>query len=126
MLLGHTIDRCSVGCCYSHFMMYAGFAWMTTWGYCHDTWNSIRNAAKQWNHGIFWKCITKFTSVANTNHMPFKSGAWGKQKQTCHANLCKIYANGTHEHFKAAAKDIAKMLGRPEPMIGFCECASGT
>ena len=46
VMLGNTIDRCSVGCCYSHFMAYMGFAWMTTWGYCHDTWNSIRNAAK--------------------------------------------------------------------------------
>lgn len=45
-----------------------------SWGPFHDQWNSIKMA--------IWRAVVRFSSVANINHGPFRSGCWGKGKQT--------------------------------------------
>lgn len=95
-----------------HLMMSSDFLWTCVWFYFHDLWNSIKTAAKTSCLGRWWKRILQFASVANINHGPFRSGAWGKTKQTTHQQW---HDNVTveDEAFRDVARRQAALLGRP-------------
>ena len=79
------IDRGSTGATGVFFMASLGYLWSVLWGTMHDINNAIKGAAKKMNYvRNWWLIVTKFSGVSNLNHGPFRSGAWGKAKQSCH------------------------------------------
>ena len=83
-----------------------------SWGVLHDTWSSIKNAAKNCLAGKWWKTIVKFASIANLNHGPFRSGAWGRATQEAHAHYCSSLSV-SDDAFRAAARRQAALDGLP-------------
>ena len=112
LIIHHTTDRGSVGAALLHFAQHSKLLWLMSWGVFHDTWNSIKNAAKNCLAGKWWKTIVKFASIANLNHGPFRSGAWGRAKQEAHAHYCSSLSV-SDDAFRAAARRQAALDGLP-------------
>ena len=112
LIIHHTTDRGSIGAALLHFAQHAKLLWLMSWGVFHDTWNSIKNAAKNCLAGTWWKTIAKFASNANLNHGPFKPGAWGRAKQQAHAHYCSSLSVND-DAFRAAARRQAALEGLP-------------
>ena len=94
----HVIDRGSTGSALLWFGHHARLLWTCAWGPFHDMWSSIKNAANKTGKGKWWKLIVRFSSICNLNHGPFRSGAWGKGKQTALTVYCE-----THTHTAASS-----------------------
>ena len=110
LVLTHTVDRGSTGGALLFFMISQGYLWTVAWGFFHDMWNSIKNAAKKTANGKWWKTILQFASVANLNHGPFRSGAWGKSKQIFHKRYMESHTSDSLD-FVEAAKKTAYLAG---------------
>jgi hypothetical protein len=109
LTVNNTIDRGSTGAALMAFVMTHGYLWTVYWGFFHDLWNSIKNAAK--HVGGFWNYLVKFSSICNINHGPFRSGAWGKTKQSAHKSYMDKTTVNT-ESFREAARKTAALLGK--------------
>lgn len=108
----HILDRGSTGSALCWFAQHKKLCWVWSWGPFHDQWNSIKQAAKRCRGGEIWRAIVRFSSVANINHGPFRSGCWGKGKQTALRNY--MTKNTVHsERFRAAAQQQAALKGAP-------------
>ena len=79
VLMNHTVDRGSVGSAFLNFCLSLKVLWALFWGIYHDMWNSCKTSAKA--TATMWKRIVEFSSIANMNHGPFRSSAWGQAKR---------------------------------------------
>ena len=109
-----TVDRGSVGSSLLHFGVSQNYCWFIHFGFFHDLWNSIRNAAKSVCRGVLWKYILKFLTIANMNHGPFRSGAWGKAKQSALKQWCATYGPDSPELLQ-----LAPLLGESYGMPSY-------
>jgi len=109
LVSNHTIDRGSVGLGCLHFMEHK---LLTTCypGFCHDLYNSIKNAAKAMPTGQWWSRILEFGSIANLNHGPYRSNAWRRDKEEL---LCTWKANHDirSSEFRTVAERTAALEG---------------
>ena len=110
-LVHHHIDRGSTGGSLIFFGIHQGYMWTVSWGFFHDMWNSIKNSAKHFNGSNWWKMVTKFSSISNLNHGPYRSGAWGKSKQTYHKRYMDSHTENSAD-FRSAADKTAQLLGQ--------------
>ena len=74
-------------------------------------WNSIKQSAKGYQNGKFWRSVIRFSSIANLNHGPYRSSAWGKMKQESHADFMAKHTMASEE-FRRAARMTAWLLGQ--------------
>lgn len=83
-------------------------------GVCHDEWNALKNASKKCvvERSSLWTYLVKFSGIANINHGPYRSGRWGKEKQTTHAKLCNGLITKESARFLHAAEKQALLEGR--------------
>ena len=109
MLCCGFVSCSAIGCCWANYLEDANYIWMTTFGFCHDVWNNIKQANRKFKGGIFWNTVQRFTAVRNVNSMPFRSGAWGNAEQQTHADLIARFPHGSSDGFLEAAKNTAKM-----------------
>ena len=110
LVVNHVLDRGPTNCCMMAFAQQQGLLWVPHWGPFHDMWNAVKSAAKKVDAGGWWLQIMRFASVANLNHGPFRSGAWGKSKQ----NTLKTTLDTRTEYsddFREAARRTAALLG---------------
>ena len=112
LICNHVLDRGSTGMALVHYAQHQGLLWTWTWGYFHDTWNAIKAACKASNQGRWWVQVVRFASIANLNHGPFRSGAWGKAKQQAHLGWMSSHTQDSPE-FREAASITSSMLKRP-------------
>ena len=121
--INNTLDRCPTNSCMLNFCIFAQNICITAnWGRFHDIWNSVKNAAKkklllQDGSGrvvCLWTSVVRFSSIANINHGPFRSGCWGRGKQ---ATVKRI--EGSMSGRSAAVREVisaqCRLLGTPEP-----------
>ena len=87
--INHTVDRGSIGT--AVLAVCSGglgrLLWNVHWGVFHDGWNAVKKAAKDVADGVLWKQVVRFSSISNLNFGPFRSGAWGSEKQEALTNL---------------------------------------
>ena len=79
LLIHHTVDRSSNNCALVNFVMSLGYLWSVTWGIFHDTYNSVKAAARLTQD--WWDQVIRFAAYANFFHGPYKSKTWGLQMQ---------------------------------------------
>ena len=110
-IVNHVLDRGSTNVCLMSFAQHVGLLWSPTWGVYHDLWNGVKGAAKKVLKGRWWLQIVRFAGVCNLNHGPFRSGAWGKAKQS---TLRTSVATRTpeSEDFREAARRTAALDGK--------------
>ena len=48
LMINHVLDRGASGVALVHYAQHSGLLWSWMWGIFHDTWNAVKNAAKQW------------------------------------------------------------------------------
>ena len=51
------------------FMQSQWYLWNATTGYWHDVWNSIKQSAKGYQNGKFWRSVIRFSSIANLRYV---------------------------------------------------------
>ena len=93
------------------YLLPIGCYWSLHFGFFHDLWNSIRNAAKIADQGRVWKAIAKFAAVANLNHGPYRTDQWRRVKEAMLKRWCERH-NSTSEDFRAYAREQARAAGR--------------
>ena len=100
----HTLDRGSVGrAAVWYGATAAKLLWTFNWGVCHDEWNALKAASKAARGGFIWGQVVRFSSVCNLNAGPFKSAAWGKQKQDMHSRLVGGLLSPDSDTFRTVA-----------------------
>ena len=120
-LFTNTLDRCPTNSCMLNFCVFdQGMCLTANWGRFHDIWNSVKNAGKKKiidSTGAvvcIWTSVIRFSSIANINHGPFRSGCWGRGKQ---ATVRKIEGsmNGRSAVVREAIIEQCRLLGIPVP-----------
>lgn len=111
LIVNHVIDRGSTGLAMVSFASHIGLLWTATWGVFHDMWNSVKNACKAVCSGRWWLMVLRFASIANLNHGPFRSGSWGKAKQTALLGYLSSRTSRSPD-FRAAAFATASLLDK--------------
>lgn len=76
----------------------------------HDSRNATKAACKGYNGGIIWRHIVRFAAVANLGFGPYRSGAWGLEKQETLAHLASVKSPRDIE-FMAAVDAQAELMG---------------
>ena len=122
--INNTLDRCPTNSCMMNFCIFSASMCMTAyWGRFHDIWNSVKNSATknmvlQDGSGrvvCLWTSVVRFSSIANINHGPFRSGCWGRGKQATVKRM-----EGSMSGRSAAVREVisaqCRLLGTPEPM----------
>lgn len=110
LIINHVVDRAATGLSMFSFMASMGALWVPTWGWFHDLWNSIKNSCKAANRGRWWLFVLRFASIANLNHGPYRSGVWGKTKQTTLTAYIESRTSWSVD-FRAAADRTVELVG---------------
>lgn len=111
LIINHVVDRGSTNVSLMSFAAHCGMLWSVTWGWFHDLWNSIKAACKGVAQGRWWLMVVRFASIANINHGPFRSGSWGKAKQTALTTYLACRTSESND-FQEAARMTAALHGR--------------
>ena len=112
LTVAHTMDRGSVGAAMIHFCQSQQLLWTVHFGWFHDLWNSIKQAAKRARSSRVWHSVLKFMLIGNMNHGPYQSGAWGKAKQEALKNWIESHSIDSPE-FQLIAPKFAAANGLP-------------
>ena len=107
----HVLDRGSTGSALAWFAQKIQLLWTFVFGVFHDLSNSIKQAAKKTKQGKTWNRVVRFSSIANLNFGPFRSGAWGKGKQVALVRLLEVTTSHC-PRFREAAFKQASLLGQ--------------
>lgn len=110
LIINHVVDRGSTTLSMLSFAAHCGLLWTPTWGWFHDLWNGIKAACKI-KAGRWWLHILRFVSIANINHGPFRSGVWGRSKQTALTSYLQTRSSSSAD-FRAVAERNAALAGR--------------
>ena len=89
-------------------------------GVCHDLWNAIKNSAKKRTREgkarpTLWSSVVRYSSVQNVNHGPFRSGVWGKGKQTAARRVSQTQTS-KGVSFRELARLQSLLMGWQEPV----------
>ena len=108
----HTIDRGSVGSSAMHYGMHIGMLWVVYFGLFHDIFNAVKNSGKNCLKRRVWNTVVKFASIVNLNHGPYRTGAWGKAKQSGLSNYIGARTSKSAD-FRSVAVQSARHNNQP-------------
>ena len=89
LIIGTTLDRCSVGVSYSGYLQSHGVLFSNiSFEIYHDGWNSARHGGKDVDSARVWSGCVKLATIGNCHLGPMRSGAWGQFMTEVHSRLC--------------------------------------
>ena len=120
LIIANLADRCPSNNTMLACLRDLGYLIACQSGLLHDLQNACKNTSKKTNPssplstGSVWSSIIRFAAIVNLNFGPFKSGVWGKSKQTTLADM-ETYVTSQGARFRQAAREQASLNGEPEP-----------